>query len=194
MNYPLELKFKILALASEATVTDATGQTVMYVKQRAFKLKEDIRIFSDASQNRQLYTIKADKVLDFNANYHFTDEDGMPLGRIKREGMKSLWKATYHIFDADRHEFTLSEANPWMKVGDALLGEIPIVGMFTGYLFNPTYNVARPDGTVVLKLVKQPSFMGRFFRIEKTGEIAGDDEERAILGLMMLDVLERGRG
>jgi hypothetical protein len=166
----------------------------MYVKQKAFKLKEDIRLFSDATQTRQIYTIKADKVLDFNANYHFTDEEGMPLGRIKREGMKSLWKATYHIFDADRHEFTISEANPWMKVADAVLSEVPVAGMFTGYFFNPSYNVSRTDGTVVLQLKKQPSFTGRFFRIEKLGEVAGDDEERALLGLLMLDVLERGRG
>ncbi|MGC4046630.1 MAG: hypothetical protein QM758_22795 [Armatimonas sp.] len=194
MNYPLELKFKILALASEATVTDATGQVVMYVKQKAFKLKQDIQIFSDATQTRQIYTIKADKVLAVNANYHFTDEEGMPLGRIQREGMKSLWKATYHIFDADRHEFTISEANPWIKVADAALREIPGVGMLTGYLFNPSYNVARTDGTIVLQLKKAPSFLGRFFHIEKLGDIAGDDEERALLGLFMLDVLERGRG
>lgn len=194
MNYPLELKFKIFALASEATVTDATGQVVMYVKQKAFKLKEDIRIFSDATQTKQIYNIKADKVLDFNANYHFTDEEGMPIGRIKREGMKSIWKATYHIFDTDKHEFTISEGNPWIKVADAVLSEIPVAGMFTGYLFNPTYNVSRLDGTVVLQLKKKPAFTGRYFIIDKLGDIAGDDEERAILGLMMLDVLERGRG
>ena len=194
MNYPLELKFKILALASEATVTDADGQVALYVKQKAFRLKEDIRIFADATQSRQLYNIKADKIIDFSASYHFTDEEGMPLGRIKREGMKSLWKATYHIFDADRHEFTISEANPWMKVGDALLSEVPVVGMFTGYLFNPAYHLSRPDGTLILELKKQPSFLGRIFKIEKHGEIAGDDEERAILGLLMFDVLERTRG
>ncbi len=194
MNYPLELKFKIFALASEATVTDATGQVVLYVKQKAFRLKEDIRLFSDASQTRQLYTIKAEKVLAVNANYHFTDEEGMPLGRIQRQGMKSLWKASYQIYDAHNLEFNLTEVNPWIKVADAALSEVPVLGMFTGYLFNPSYHVSRPDGTVVLELKKQPSFTGRFFKIEKISEIAGDDEERAILGLMMLDVLERGRG
>jgi hypothetical protein len=31
---------------------------------------------------------------------------------------------------------TVQEENGWIKVLDALMGEVPVVGMFTGYLFN----------------------------------------------------------
>jgi hypothetical protein len=59
MNYPLDLSFKLLALASQIYIRDANGNLFGYVKQKLFKLKEDINIFADESQTRQLYNIKA---------------------------------------------------------------------------------------------------------------------------------------
>ena len=39
MNYPLHLSFKILALARQLSMTDASGNRIFYVKQKVFKLK-----------------------------------------------------------------------------------------------------------------------------------------------------------
>ena len=47
MNYPLDLSFKILAIAPQISVSDANGALVLYVKQKAFKLKEDVTIYAD---------------------------------------------------------------------------------------------------------------------------------------------------
>ncbi len=63
MNYPLNISFKILALARQLALTDVAGNLIFYVKQKAFKLKENVTVFADREQTRQLYTIKADKVL-----------------------------------------------------------------------------------------------------------------------------------
>jgi hypothetical protein len=40
---------------------------------------------------------------------------------------------------------------------DALFGEIPVLGMFTGYVFNPTYIEADMQGQVVMKIKKEPA-------------------------------------
>jgi hypothetical protein len=55
MQFPLKLTFKILAVAPQITVTDASGQILFYVKQKLFKLKEAITVYSDSSQTRELY-------------------------------------------------------------------------------------------------------------------------------------------
>ena len=55
LNYPLNLSFKIIAFNPQVKVTDASGQTVLYVKQKALALKEDVKVFADESQQRQLY-------------------------------------------------------------------------------------------------------------------------------------------
>lgn len=195
MHYPLELTFKLLSLAREVRVTDAQGAVVAYIKMKAFRLKEDIAVYADEAQTRLLYTIKADRVIDFSARYHFADASGVPIGSIKRDGMRSLWSARYTISDNDgRTIFTVSEANPWVKVADALLSEIPVLGMFTGYLFHPAYHLASVDGTVSLTMQKQPSFVGRRFVVRENRDVPVEDEVRGLLGMLLVVLLERNRG
>ena len=43
------------------------GNLIGYVKQKMFKLKEDINIFADENQTQQRFNIKADRVIDFSA-------------------------------------------------------------------------------------------------------------------------------
>lgn len=196
MNYPLHINFKVLALAQQLSLTDATGTLIFYVKQKAFKLKEAVTVFADAQQTRPLFAINADRVIDFSASYHFTDMTGRPLGSIKRQGRKSIWKAHYEIFDGWQPHPTLliKEENPWSKVFDALFSEIPVAGIFTGYVFNPSYLVSRPDGMPILRLKKERSFFGRSFSITLLAGIDQTEELRILLGLIMMILLERHRG
>lgn len=194
MNYPLQLSFEILSLARKISVIDAAGNLSFYVKQKMFKLKESVTVFADVEQKLPLYELKADRVLDFSASYHFTDVRSTHVGTVRRKGMKSLWRARYEIINGSGPALTIQETNPWAKVGDALFGEIPIVGMFSGYLFHPEYLVAREDGTPVMRLKKQPAFFQGKFSIEKLAELGKEEETRILLSLIMMVLLERARG
>lgn len=195
MNYPLELSFKILALASQIYIRDANGNLLGYVKQKMFKLKEDIRVFADEGQTDLRFGIKADRVLDFSANYSITDANGNLLGSIKRKGMRSIWKAHYMIFDASNQQvMEIHEENAWIKVIDALVGELPIVGMFTGYLFNPAYIVSRMNNQAVVRLQKQPAFFEGKFQLEPQGQMNEQEETLVLLSVLAMILLERSRG
>jgi uncharacterized protein YxjI len=194
-NYPITFEFKIGTLANDFTAKDASGNTISYVKQKMFKLKEAINVFSNESQSESLYTIAADRVIDFNASYAFKNAKGHELGKVGRKGRKSLLKAHYEIFCKDNNlDYTISEENPWAKVGDAVLGEIPVVGMFTGYLFNPKYVVKDGNDQIIARLSKEASFFGRRFKLEEVGKFKEGDDERIMLSLMMMSLLERRRG
>ncbi len=194
MNYPLNLSFKIVAVAPQISITDSNGNLILYIKQKLFKLKEAITVFADTEQTHPLYYINADRMFDFSARYNFTDQQGKPLGAVKRQGMKSLWKSHYDILDGDTVVMTIQEEDPWIKVLDGLFGNLPILGMFTGYLFHPAYQVSRPDGTVVMRLQKEPAFLEGKFTIENRGLLDEDEERRALLGLLTMVLLERERG
>ena len=194
MNYPLQLTFKTFALAQQLSVKDASGTLVCYVKQKAFKLKEDVTVFADEAQTRPLHHIRADKMFDFSARYTFTDAQGVAVGAVKRQGMKSFWKTHYDILDGDNVVLTINEENPWIKVLDSLLGEIPLLGLLTGHFFHPAYLVRRADGTVVMRLQKQAAFFEGRFALEKHGEFMPNEEARGLLGLLMMVLLERSRG
>lgn len=194
MDYPLDVKFKLIAISPQMWVTDAGGNLIAYVKQKAFKLKEEIGVFADEGQTDKRYGMKADRVIDFSAEYHFTDAAGSALGSVKRQGMKSLWKAHFDInVAATGGALSIKEKDPWVKVLDALLQQIPLIGMFAGYLFNPTYLVSRGE-EVLFTIKKQPAFFEGKFKIEKTADVEGPEEECALLGMMMMLLLERSRG
>jgi hypothetical protein len=195
MNYPLKLSFRILALAPQLSVTDANGNLIFYVKQKLFKLKESVTVFADEQQIQPLYRINADRILDFSAQYNFTDQKAMELvGSVKRQGMKSLWKARYDILDGNRTVMAIREENPWIKVLDGLFGGIPLIGMFTGYVFHPAFIVSRPGGMDVMRLEKQPAFLETRFTIKRMAELSEAEERQVVLSLLMMVLLERGRG
>lgn len=195
MNYPLDLSFKLLALASQIYIRDANGQLLGYVKQKLLKLKEDINVFADEQQTQHLFNIKADRVIDFSARYNFTAASGQPLGSIKRRGMRSIFRANYEIYDEnDQQVLQIHEENGWIKVVDALLGELPIVGMFTGYFFNPAYVVSRMDNTPIARLQKQPAFFEGVFRLTPIAPLQGEEETRVLLSVLTMTLLERSRG
>lgn len=195
LRFPLNLKFKIATISPQFSVVDAGGQPVAYVKQKAFKFKEDITVFKTEAKAQALYKIAADRWLDFNASYAFTDASGKDCGRVARKGARSLWKAHYELYDENgQKDLQIEEANAWVRVVDNLIGEIPVLGMFTGMMFNPTYNITRPDGTLVARLKKKPDLISRAFELEKVAEFEQGEETRIVLGTMMMVLLERARG
>jgi uncharacterized protein YxjI len=194
MNFPLDLSFKKVALNPQVKVSDASGQVMLYTKQKAFKLKEAVTIFADVEQTRPLYTINADRVLDFNAKYNIADAAGRHIGAVARKGRKSLWRAEYEVLDGGGPPLTIREENGWVKVADALFGELPIAGIFSGYVFNPSYLMTNASGAPLMRLSKQPAFMQGKFRIEKLGVMSESEETRAVLSFLMMVLLERRRG
>lgn len=194
MQYPLELTFKLWSLAPQISLQDSTGKTIFYVRQKLFKLKEVIGVFSDLQRTQLCYEIKADRIIDFSARYNFLDSTSNTIGAVKRRGLRSIWKARYDIYNGETVLFTISEKNPWVKVADSLFAEIPVVGLFTGYFFNPTYLVSRPDGNTVMRLEKRPTFLSRMFTIQQVDQLSDREETQILLSLLMMLLLERNRG
>lgn len=194
-TYPIEFEFKIGTMANDFVARDAHQNVVAYVRQKMFKFKEAIQVFTDENRSNVQYTINADRVIDFNANYIFSDASGEHIGRVGRRGARSILNAHYEVYNAlGNLEFNIREENPWAKFFDALLGELPLVGVFSGYFLNPRYIVKCTDGSEVARLSKEASFWGRRFKLEKLGELNDDQGERLVLSLMMMSLLERRRG
>ena len=196
MQFPLTLRMKLMALAPQFYVSDASGKQIAYLKQKLFKLKEDIQIFADENQRDLIYTIKADRIIDFSANYRMEDaRSGSSLGSVKRKGMRSLWKAAYEIHDENgQPRYMVNEESALTRFLDALFSELPIIGLFAGYVFNPVYKISDPQGQVVARLKKQPAMFEGIFKLETHHNLSPAEQKRLMLGMFMVVVLERVRG
>ncbi len=200
LSYPVTMTFKLLALAPQISVRDANDQLLLYVRQKLLKLKEEIHIFADDSRTQQLYSIHADRIIDWSARYTVSNASGQTVGAVKRHGTRSLWRASYDVLDGDRAVFGVQEENPFVKMMDVVFGEIPVIGLFSGYFFNPVYLVNRGDSTVkdgqiVMRMQKRPSFLERNFYIHKVDSgLSPAEEEQILISLLMITLLERARG
>ena len=193
--YPLTLTFKVLTIGSHIRVVDATGQLISYVKQKAFKLKEDVTIFNDEAQTQPVYHIKANKALDIGATYSISTADGRPLGAVRQHGMRTFWKATYGILDEAGNAIGLiHEKDAWVKVIDGLIGEIPFLGLVIQQWINPTYLIDGADGVTLLRLRKRPSLIERRFVVEQDAPLPPRLEHLALPAVLMVVLLERDRG
>jgi hypothetical protein len=196
MKFPLELRFKVAAISSQIYVKDAAGIEQFYVKQKLFKLKENIEIFRDSNMSEPLGAIKADKVLDYSPTYTFYDRNDQVLGSIKRNGTRSLWSASYTLTMANIPPLNIREANPWVKVADGILGEIPILGLFMGYMLHPKYLVESGNKQLMAELEKKPAFLEGLFTLTPTRNFNVDEKHHFVFSalIMMVALMERQRG
>ncbi|MEZ6095296.1 MAG: hypothetical protein R3C03_13870 [Pirellulaceae bacterium] len=160
-----------------------------------FKLKEHVLVYSNSSKSNVLCEIKADRIIDWSASYHFFDSNQESFGCVKRKGMRSIFKAHYDVFDEnDQPLAQIKEENPMAKIGDAMLGEIPVLGVLSGYLFNPKYLLTSTSGQPLMRLSKKPAFLEGKFQVDKLADFDEVDELTYLMSFMMMCLLERMRG
>ncbi len=86
-------------------VYDESGNLLFYSKQKAFKLKEDFRVYSDERQVEELLTIRTPQILDFGATYNVQNATtGEAIGAIRRKGMKSIIKDEWIFLSNESQE------------------------------------------------------------------------------------------
>jgi len=77
------------------------GRLLAYSKQKAFKLREDIRVYADEAQSVELLYIQADQIIDWSAAYKVIDsQTGEHLGALRRKGWSSVFRDAWEILDA----------------------------------------------------------------------------------------------
>ncbi|MBM7112712.1 hypothetical protein [Archangium primigenium] len=96
-------------------IYDEAGGLAFYSKMKAFKLKEDLRIFTDEDMREEVLNIKARSIIDFGATYDITDsKTGERLGALRRKGLKSMLRDEWLVLDARDQEVGLLQEDSLM--------------------------------------------------------------------------------
>ncbi len=103
------------------------GSLVLFASQKAFKLKEDIRLYGDNDKAEELLVIKARSIIDFSAAYDVEDPtSGQKLGAFKRKGWRSLLRDEWIVMDASDQEIGfLKEDNAMIATLRRFINLIP---------------------------------------------------------------------
>jgi uncharacterized protein YxjI len=146
------LKRQVLALTGKFRIYDSYGELVLYSQQKMFKLKEDIRVYSNETMTQEILSIHARQIIDFSTAYDVIDSaSSQKVGTIRRKGFRSMVRDEWEILNAsDQVIGTLMEDSP-VK---ALLRRLIL-----GSLLPQSYDLLK-DGQKVAYFRQQFKFIG----------------------------------
>lgn len=86
------------------------NQPLGVIKMKAWKLREDIRLFTDETGQYEILRIGARQIIDFGATYDVFDsatgQPGQPLFSLRRKGLKSTFvRDHWLLFDSSGNQF-----------------------------------------------------------------------------------------
>lgn len=177
---------KILALlGAKFYIHDPQNNVIGFSHQKAFKLKEDIRIFTDESKAHELISIKARKMLDISSAYDVVDSaTGQRIGVLKRKGLKSTFLRDEWIV-MDGNETAIGS----IKEDSALLG---LVRRHITNLVPQTYDFEM-GGQMVGKVKQNFNIFAPKMRCDFSADGARKLDRRLALSAVILLMAIEGR-
>jgi uncharacterized protein YxjI len=98
----MQCKKKILAIAPTFEIFDQQGTPLVFCQEKLFKIKDDIRIYSDASKKVELLRIGQRNFVDWAGVFDVTDPaTGQRLGVFRRKGWRSFARDEWQIMDGN---------------------------------------------------------------------------------------------
>ncbi len=154
---------------------------VGFSQQKAFKLKEDIRVFSDETKSTEILTIQARQIVDFSAAYDIVDAaEGVKVGAARRKGMASLVRDSWELMDADD--------KPIAKLQEDSMG-LALLRRFLTNLVPQSFHLSRNGAPVVFKQRFNPFI----YRLDVRIPASCDLDRRLIMGAAVLICAIEGR-
>ncbi len=140
--------FKVFGAAFH--VYDEHGSIIGYCKQKAFKLKEDIKLYTGEDMSELLLSLQAKSVIDFSSTYTITLPDRTSLGSMRRKGMRSSFvRDEWIMFSESGEELGI------IRETGSVAPLIRRYADFAAFLFPQRYEVIRSTDSKVIGHFRQ---------------------------------------
>src|SRR5918996_331307 len=97
------------------------GRTLLYVKQKKLKIKEDIRFRLSPDDDEHVFMIKSKSVFELRGRHEVLDAEGAVIGMLEKDFGRSLLRSHWHVRDASGTEVVEAHEASW---GIALLRRV----------------------------------------------------------------------
>ncbi|MGB0767804.1 MAG: hypothetical protein ACPGYV_08845 [Phycisphaeraceae bacterium] len=100
------LRRKVLTImGAKFHIYDPQGNLALFAKLKAFKIKEDIRIYADEQMTQEVLAIRTKSVFDISGTYDVQDTvANETVGALRRRGVKSMFRDEWLILDSAGQE------------------------------------------------------------------------------------------
>ena len=94
------LREKLKLVGKTFYVYGPDGEETLFAEMKAFKLREDIRLYAGENHQEEVLRIKAREILDVSATYDVVDSaTDAAIGAARRQGLRSLLRDEWTILD-----------------------------------------------------------------------------------------------
>jgi hypothetical protein len=175
------IRRKVLKIFGASFQIYSGDRIVGFSQQKAFKLKEDIRVFSDETKSTEILTIQARQIVDFSAAYDIVDSaEEVKVGAARRKGMASLVRDSWELIDADDQ--------PIAKLQEDSMG-LALLRRFLTNLVPQSFHLSGGAAPVTFKQRFNPFVYRLDVRIPMSCEL----DHRLIMGAAVLICAIEGR-
>jgi hypothetical protein len=162
-------------------VYDPDLRVVAFSRQKAFKLKEDIRVFTDESKATELLSIQARQLVDFSAAYDIVDSgEARKVGAARRKGWSSILRDSWELLDENDRPIAQLREDSAFKA---------LLRRFLSNLIPQRYELVSTEGEELAAY--RVRFNPFVYKLEVS--VTGDIDPRLSLGLAVLLAAIEGR-
>lgn len=192
INYPplpprlkkhnFKIRQKVLSIGNKYYIEDEMENLLAFCKQKVFKMKEDIRLYTDKNMDEELFRIKQENILDFGGTFQVIDsKTDQTVGFLERKGFKSMMKDEWILMDQNRAEIGRVKEDSVLK---ALLRR-------TFLSFLPYHYKINIGGRRVGKFDEKFTFVRDIYHLKMTGDPNFKVDRRLLLSISIcLDAIE----
>lgn len=183
-NY-YRIRKKVLAIANQYWIENAQDQMLGYTRQKIFKLKEDIRIFTDDSMTQELFRIKQRQIVDTWGTFAVIDTPTeVCVGMIKRSISSAILEDLYYILDPNGQQI----GSVIERTGRGLARKyVPLGGLIPEQVKVEFY------GQQVAEIKQQFKIIGDIWEIDCTRVPSHVDRRVLLAGMILMGMIERDR-
>ncbi len=177
------LKRQVFALTGKLRFFDPQGNLVLFVEQKMFRLREDIRVYGDESKSQELLLIKARSIVDWAAAYDVIDPtSGQKIGVLRRKGWRSMLRDEWEVLDVNDQ--------PIGKVFEDSAGRAMLRRLVLGSLLPQDYDMTLGERRVA-DLRQKFTFFGYQMMLDFSMDASGSlDRRLAIAAATLLAIIE----
>lgn len=95
-------------------IYDPNGNMVLFADMKAFRLREDITVYTGEDKMTEVMKIQARQIIDLWAAYDVHSSDGRKIGAFRRKGLQSLLKDEWIIMDELDNEIGFIKEDRWL--------------------------------------------------------------------------------
>ncbi len=180
------IKQKVLTIGRKYYIENMHGERIGFCKQKLFKLKEDIRIYTDEDMTQELLLIRQEQILDWSGTFAVTDSvSGEKIGYVGRKGLRSIFRDTWKLFDPNNNEIATVKER-----GDVLSALRRIFGFLR---FIPKKYDFSDGGGNFAEAIQKFKLIGDTWILDIDPNSRAD-KRLIVTAALMMDIIEQNKG